>query len=123
MLQNGVNLDTWAGWRSSILVLKYFRSDAAFQMHRSPPARVALPHKRYVISCVGALTAFSFVFWASLHDESGKNGHWLVIVIVSYISLFSKPARKQTTHLYIVKVCTARPCNGYIGDQIKAAML
>ena len=28
--------------------------------------------------------------------------HWLVIIIVSYISLFSKPARKQTTELYIV---------------------
>ena len=28
--------------------------------------------------------------------------HWLVVVVVSYISLFSKPARKQTTQLYVV---------------------
>ena len=28
--------------------------------------------------------------------------HWLVVVIVSYISLFSKPALKQTTQLYVV---------------------
>ena len=36
------------------------------------------------------------------HLHSVPVSHWLVIVIVSYISLFSKPARKQTTQLYIV---------------------
>ena len=48
-----------------------------------------------VISWLVALVVFPFCF-------AIVSRHWLVIVIVSYISLFSKPARKQTTQLYIV---------------------
>ena len=42
-----------------------------------------------------ALISFPFVFVIG-------SCHWLVIVIVTYISLFSKSARKQITQLYIV---------------------
>ena len=55
------------------------------------PSRVACD----VISCLVALLVFPLVFVI-------VSCHWLVIVIVSYISLFSKPARKRTTQLYIV---------------------
>ena len=42
-----------------------------------------------------ALIAFPFFFVI-------VSCHWLVVVIVSYISLFRKPARKHATQLYIV---------------------
>ena len=48
-----------------------------------------------VISCLVAHTAFPFAFVI-------VSCHWQVFVIVSYISLCSKPARKQTTQLDIV---------------------
>ena len=47
-----------------------------------------------VISCLVALKAFPFAFVI-------VSCHWLGIVIVRNISLFSKPARKRTTQLYI----------------------
>ena len=46
-----------------------------------------------VISCLVALIVFPLVFVIVSY-------HWLVVV--RYISLFSKPARKQTKQLYIV---------------------
>ena len=55
-------------------------NNSVFHIPHTPPARV-------VISLLAALIALPFVFVS----------HWLIIVIFSYISLFSKPARKQKT--------------------------
>ena len=60
------------------------QTNVAFQMHRTPPAQAALTR------IVGIAT------------RRVREEHWLVIVIVSYISLSSKPARKETTKRYIV---------------------
>ena len=45
-----------------------------------------------------------------------------VVVVVSCISLFSKPAWKQTTQLYIVSHAQQDKCNAYVGDRNKAAV-
>ena len=63
-------------------------TNGVFQMPRTPTFRVSLVTKFPVI-------AFQFVFVIA-------SCHLLVIVIVSHISLFSKPAQKRTTQLYIL---------------------
>ena len=55
-----------------------------------------------VISCLIALIAFPFVFVI-------VPSHWLVVVIVSYISLFGKPGlenKKLNLVLYAQQGCT-----------------
>ena len=89
--QRGVGLRFWVRTVkgiSQVSVVVPF--NGVFQMPRTPAFRV--------FSCRHSLsrsTAFLFVFVI-------MSCHWVVIVIVSYISLFSKPARKRTTQFHIV---------------------
>ena len=74
-----------------------------FQMPRTPPSGVEL------------------ILWRNFLARSTYNvpvTYWLIIV--SYISLFSK-ARKQTQTSHCI-AHTARPCNATIGEQIKAGI-